>query len=72
MFQVTNKDLVVNRCTQLTRLKEVNTVQVGDVDAACIGQGTFRAIFLYVHAKETNILSINFFKCKHGFGTVRK
>lgn len=56
----------------MTRLKEVNTVQIRDVDAACVGQGTFRAIFLDMHAKETNVHSVNFFKGKHGLGTVWK
>ena len=63
---------MVDGGTQVTGLEEMNTVQVRDVNSACVWLWALRAIFLHMHSKETHIHSINLFKSKHGFCTVWK
>ena len=45
-------------------MKEVDAVQVRDVDSASVGCLTVRAILLHMEPKETDLTAIDFFKDK--------
>ena len=63
---------MVDRRPEQPGLKEVHTVQVGDVNTSGVGLGTFTSVLLDVHAKETDVDAVDLFKGEQGSGAVRE
>ncbi|KAF3846736.1 hypothetical protein F7725_003814 [Dissostichus mawsoni] len=67
---VSQQDLVVNICSDESRLEEVNAVQVGDVNSPLVGRRTVGAVLLDVHPEKTHVSSVDILECKQGFHPV--
>ena len=70
ILQVAYEDLVVDTCAQVSRLEEVHTVQIGDVNPPLIGRRAVRAVLLHVHAEEADVGSVDVLKGKKSLGPV--
>ena len=49
---------MIDRSAKVTRLKEVDRVEVGDIQTPTVGSGTIGRIFLNMETKETDVSTI--------------
>ena len=63
---------MVDRRPEQPGLKEVHTVQVGDVNTSGVGLGTFTSVLLDVHAEEAHVDTVDLFEGEQGSGSVRE
>ena len=68
----TKKNLVVDSSSEVSRLKEVDGVKVGDVDTPGVGLGALRPVLLDVHPKEADVNSVLLLKGEHCPSAVRE
>ena len=52
--------------------EKMDTVQIGDVDAAGVGRRTVRAVLLHVHPEEAHVVPVNVLEGEDGFGAERE
>lgn len=62
VFQISEKNFVINSGTELSRPEEMNRVQVRNVHSSGVWSRTLRPVLLNVHSKEANVCAINLFK----------
>lgn len=61
ILQVANQNLMVHRCSQLSRTEEVNTVQVGDVHSpAAEVQSVTKTLMAFTIANSITTFALNF------------
>lgn len=58
--------------SKLSRPKEVNRVQICDVNTSGVRRRAFAPVFLHVHAEKTDVGAVDLFKCEQRFRAVRK
>ena len=72
VLQVPEEDFVVDRRPEQPGLKEVHTVQVGDVDTSGVGLGAVAAVLLDVHAEETHVDAVDLLEGEQRSSAVRE
>ena len=72
VVEIAEKDLVVDRRSEVPRPEEVHRVEVGNVHPARVGHGRVRAVLLHVHAEETDVDAVNLLEGKEGACTERE
>ena len=49
---------MIDRSTKVTRLKEVDRVEIGDIQTPTVRSGTIGRVFLNMETKETDVNTI--------------
>ena len=62
VVQVSQKDLMVDTCPEVSGLEKVDSVQDINVNPSGVGGRTIRTIFLHKHTKETDVNAIDLLK----------
>ena len=72
VVEIAEKNLVVDRRSEMPRPEEVNGVEIGDVNATRVGHGGVRAVLLNVHTEEANVDAVNLFEGEKCPRSIRK
>ena len=63
---------MVDECSEVFGVEEMDAVEIRDVHSPCVGGRTVRAVLLDMETKETDFDTVDLFKHKQSFGSVRE
>ena len=70
VVEIAEKNLVIDRRSEVSRPEEVDRVEVGDVHTARVGHRRVGAVLLHVHAEEADVDAVDLLEGEERAGAV--